>query len=95
MTPARVHKPLRTGVRVIDLFTPLCAGQRIGIFAGSGVGKSTLLSMLARAARGSTPSSWRWSANAAGRCASSSRTRSVTRPRAHHHRRHRPAMKAR
>jgi flagellum-specific ATP synthase len=31
------------------LFTPLCAGQRIGIFAGSGVGKSTLLSMLARA----------------------------------------------
>ena len=40
----------KTGVRVIDLFTPLCAGQRIGIFAGSGVGKSTLLSMLARAA---------------------------------------------
>ena len=44
---ARVKTPLRTGVRVIDLFTPLCAGQRIGIFAGSGVGKSTLLSMLA------------------------------------------------
>jgi flagellum-specific ATP synthase len=34
---------------VIDLFTPLCSGQRIGVFAGSGVGKSTLLSMLARA----------------------------------------------
>ncbi len=44
----RVKKPLKSGVRVIDLFTPLCAGQRIGIFAGSGVGKSTLLSMLAK-----------------------------------------------
>ncbi|QBR70704.1 flagellum-specific ATP synthase FliI [Beijerinckiaceae bacterium] len=43
----RVQKPLKTGVRVIDLFTPICAGQRIGIFAGSGVGKSTLLAMLA------------------------------------------------
>lgn len=39
---------LRTGVRVIDIFTPICAGQRMGIFAGSGVGKSTLLAMLAR-----------------------------------------------
>jgi len=48
MKRARVHKPLRTGVRVIDLFAPICAGQRVGIFAGSGVGKSTLLSMLAR-----------------------------------------------
>jgi len=44
---ARVSKPLKSGVRVIDLFLPLCAGQRIGIFAGSGVGKSTLLGMLA------------------------------------------------
>jgi flagellum-specific ATP synthase len=43
-----VSKGVRTGVRVIDAFTPLCLGQRIGIFAGSGVGKSTLLSMLAR-----------------------------------------------
>jgi flagellum-specific ATP synthase len=48
MTRARIHKPLRTGVRVIDLFTPMVEGQRIGIFAGSGVGKSTLLAMLAR-----------------------------------------------
>lgn len=48
MRRARVNKPLKTGVRAVDLFTPLCAGQRIGIFAGSGVGKSTLLSMLAR-----------------------------------------------
>jgi flagellum-specific ATP synthase len=42
-----VQKSIRSGVRVIDFFTPLCAGQRIGIFAGSGVGKSTLLAMLA------------------------------------------------
>lgn len=48
MTRNRVRAPLKSGVRVVDLFTPLCAGQRIGIFAGSGVGKSTLLSMLAR-----------------------------------------------
>ena len=47
MRRARVRKPLKTGVRVLDLFTPICAGQRIGIFAGSGVGKSTLLAMLA------------------------------------------------
>jgi len=48
MTRARVHKPLQTGVKAIDLFTPICQGQRIGIFAGSGVGKSTLLTMLAK-----------------------------------------------
>jgi len=48
MKRARVNKPLRTGVRIIDLFAPICAGQRVGIFAGSGVGKSTLLAMLAR-----------------------------------------------
>lgn len=47
MRRTRVRKPLKTGVRVIDLFTPVCAGQRIGIFAGSGVGKSTLLAMIA------------------------------------------------
>ncbi|GJE01381.1 flagellar protein export ATPase FliI [Methylobacterium isbiliense] len=49
MGRARLRQPLRSGVRAIDLFTPLCAGQRIGIFAGSGVGKSTLLAMLAGA----------------------------------------------
>ena len=48
MTRARVKTPLRTGVKAIDLFTPICEGQRIGIFAGSGVGKSTLLTMLAK-----------------------------------------------
>ncbi|GJD52848.1 ATP synthase subunit beta [Methylobacterium crusticola] len=46
---ARVRRPLGTGIRAVDLFTPLCAGQRIGIFAGSGLGKSTLLAMLAGA----------------------------------------------
>ncbi len=47
LSRARVKKPLKSGVRLIDIFTPLCAGQRIGIFAGSGVGKSTTLGMLA------------------------------------------------
>ena len=47
LSRARVRTPVRTGVKAIDLFTPICAGQRMGIFAGSGVGKSTLLAMLA------------------------------------------------
>ncbi|MDX5985882.1 flagellar protein export ATPase FliI [Sphingomonas echinoides] len=45
---ARVGHRVETGVRVLDLFAPLCEGQRLGLFAGSGVGKSVLLSMLAR-----------------------------------------------
>jgi flagellum-specific ATP synthase len=49
MTRSRVEKAFKTGVRAIDIFSPLCLGQRLGIFAGSGVGKSTLLSMLAKA----------------------------------------------
>ncbi|WP_068316821.1 flagellar protein export ATPase FliI [Polycladidibacter hongkongensis] len=44
----RVSEPAVTGVRAIDIFTPICQGQRIGIFAGSGVGKSTSLSMITR-----------------------------------------------
>ena len=49
MTRQRVDTAFLTGVRVIDIFTPICFGQRLGIFAGSGVGKSTLLAMLAGA----------------------------------------------
>ncbi len=45
---ARVGKKIETGVRALDIFAPLCRGQRLGLFAGSGVGKSVLLSMLAR-----------------------------------------------
>ncbi|MBB3951456.1 FliI/YscN family ATPase [Aureimonas jatrophae] len=48
MRRGRVKDPVPTGVSAIDLFTPLVRGQRMGIFAGSGVGKSTLLGMLAR-----------------------------------------------
>jgi flagellum-specific ATP synthase len=44
---APLSERLETGVRAIDGFIPLAKGQRIGIFAGSGVGKSTLLAMLA------------------------------------------------
>lgn len=49
MSRQRVETPFMTGVRVIDIFTPMCFGQRLGVFAGSGVGKSTLLAMLASA----------------------------------------------
>ena len=44
----RVTEPLPLGVRVLDTMTPCGRGQRMGIFAGSGVGKSSLLSMIAR-----------------------------------------------
>lgn len=43
-----ISEPLPCGVRAIDGFLTLGRGQRVGIFAGSGVGKSTLLGMLAR-----------------------------------------------
>ncbi|NIA55043.1 FliI/YscN family ATPase [Massilia sp. TW-1] len=48
LTRPRIKHLLDTGVRAIDALLPLGRGQRMGIFAGSGVGKSTLLGMLAR-----------------------------------------------
>ncbi|WP_281423087.1 flagellar protein export ATPase FliI [Paenibacillus oenotherae] len=44
----RVTEPLSIGVRAIDGLLTIGRGQRVGIFAGSGVGKSTLLGMVAR-----------------------------------------------
>ncbi|MGV3483615.1 MAG: FliI/YscN family ATPase [Planctomycetaceae bacterium] len=43
-----INQPLETGVKAIDALLTIGQGQRVGIFAGSGVGKSTLLGMLAR-----------------------------------------------
>jgi len=48
MRRGRIRKPLQTGVRAIDLMASVGRGQRLGIFAGPGVGKSTLLGMIAR-----------------------------------------------
>ncbi|HVU64281.1 MAG TPA: FliI/YscN family ATPase [Phycisphaerales bacterium] len=48
MKRRRVSQPLTTGVRAMDLMTTLGRGQRLGIFAGPGVGKSTLLGQIAR-----------------------------------------------
>jgi flagellum-specific ATP synthase len=45
----RIHQVFATGVRAIDAFIPFGRGQRLGLFAGSGVGKSTLMGMIARA----------------------------------------------
>ncbi len=47
-TRGRVGEKLDLGIRALNAFATCCKGQRMGIFAGSGVGKSTLLSMLAR-----------------------------------------------
>lgn len=47
----RVAEPLALGVRALDGFLTAGRGQRLGLFAGSGVGKSTLLGQIARQAR--------------------------------------------
>lgn len=48
MTRLPVNRRITTGVRAIDSLLTVGRGQRLGIFAGSGVGKSTLLSIIAR-----------------------------------------------
>lgn len=48
VTRPRITEPLYTGVRVVDALLTFGRGQRIGIFSGSGIGKSTLLGMIAR-----------------------------------------------
>lgn len=48
MDRRRIARPVATGVRAIDALLTLGEGQRLGIFSGSGVGKSTLLGMIAR-----------------------------------------------
>lgn len=48
MQRERITKPVRTGIRAIDTMTPVGTGQRLGIFAGSGVGKSVMLGMIAK-----------------------------------------------
>ncbi|MDP3890244.1 FliI/YscN family ATPase [Nocardioides sp.] len=48
MTRPRITRQLGLGVRALDALTPCGQGQRLGILAGSGVGKSSLLSMIAR-----------------------------------------------
>ena len=48
LTRPRIHESLYVGVRTVDGLITMGDGQRIGIMAGSGVGKSTLLSMIAR-----------------------------------------------
>ena len=45
---ARVGGKIDLGLRAINTFTSVCRGQRLGIFAASGIGKSVLLSMMAR-----------------------------------------------
>ncbi len=44
----RITEPLRTGIKAVDLITAVGKGQRMGIFSGSGVGKSVMLGMMAR-----------------------------------------------
>lgn len=47
----RIREILPTGIKALDAFLTLGKGQRVGIFSGSGVGKSTLLGMIAKTAK--------------------------------------------
>ena len=48
LTRVPIREPLGCGIRALDAFVPCGRGQRLGVFGGSGVGKSTLLGMMAR-----------------------------------------------
>src|SRR5256714_12499322 len=48
MGPRRINEAVPVGGRLIDSLCTIARGQRVGIFGGSGVGKSTLLGMMAR-----------------------------------------------
>ena len=61
------RRQLPLGVRAIDTLIPCGRGQRLGIFAGSGVGKSSLLSMIARGTDAAVSPSSPWSASVVGR----------------------------
>ena len=50
MTRARIERPMALGIRALDGLLTTGEGQRVGLFAGSGVGKSTLLGQIARQA---------------------------------------------
>jgi len=51
LSRAPIERRMSTGIRAVDALLPLGCGQRVGIFAGSGVGKSSLMGMLARNVR--------------------------------------------
>ena len=63
----RIDERVSLGVRALDALVPCGRGQRLGIFAGSGVGKSSLLGMIARSTSAESTSS-AWSASVAARC---------------------------
>ena len=64
----RIHERVSLGVRALDALVPCGRGQRLGIFAGSGVGKSSLLGMIARVDLRPRSTSSAWSASAVERC---------------------------
>ena len=51
LSRGKISEQLVTGIRSIDLFCPLAKGQRIGLFAGPGAGKSTLIGQLAKSCK--------------------------------------------